>query len=60
MRRGVRRDSMYAFSKSISYDRKENKKGGLPYWNGESPEEWLQYFKDNSLKFKNHRIWISK
>ena len=60
MRRGVRRDSMYAFSKSISFDRKENKKGGLPYWNGESAEEWLQYYKDNSLKFKNHRIWISK
>ena len=38
MGRGVRRDSMYAFSKSISYDRKENKRGGLPYWNGESPE----------------------
>ena len=24
MRRGVKRDSMYAFSKSISFDRKEN------------------------------------
>ena len=39
MRRGVRRDSMYSFSKSISQDRKENKKGGLPYWNGENALE---------------------
>mgnify|MGYP003112951066 FL=1 len=60
MRRGVRRDSMYSFSKSISKDRKENKKGGLPYWNGESALEWLQYYQENKLKFKNHRIWISK
>ena len=60
MRRGVRRDSMYSFSKSISKDRKENKKGGLPYWNGESAVEWLQYYQENKLKFKNHRIWISK
>ena len=60
MGRGIRRDSMYAFSKSISLDRKENKKGGLPYWNGESAEEWLRYYNDNPLKFKNHRIWISK
>ena len=60
MRRGVRRDSMYSFSKSISKDRKENKKGGLPYWNGESALEWLEYFQENKLKFRNHRIWISK
>jgi len=60
MRRGLRRDSMYSFSKSISKDRKENKKGRLPYWNGESAIEWLKYYQDNKLKFKNHRIWISK
>ena len=28
MRRGLRRDSMYTFSKSLSLDRKENKTGG--------------------------------
>ena len=60
MRRGVRRDSMYSFSKSISQDRKENKRGGLPYWNGESALEWLEYYHNNKLKFRNHRIWISK
>ena len=35
MMRGVRRDSMYAFSKSISLDRKENEQNKLPYWDGE-------------------------
>ena len=60
MRRGVRRDSMYSFSKSLSLDRKENDKAGLPYWNGESVLEWLKYYKDNKLKFKNHRLWIGK
>ena len=60
MRRGVRRDSMYTFSKSVSLDRKENDKGGLPYWNEESALEWLEYYQQNKLQFKNHRIWISK
>ena len=56
IKRGVRRDSMYTFSKSISIDRKENKKGRLPYWNGESAVEWLKYYQENRLKFKNHRL----
>ena len=60
MRRGLRRDSMYTFSKSISKSRDENKKGGLPYWNGETALDWLEYYHDNKLKFKNHRIWIYK
>ena len=60
IRRGVRRDSMYTFSKSLSLDRKENKKGRLPYWNGESAVEWLKYYQENKLKFKNHRLWIAK
>ena len=60
MRRGVRRDSMYSFSKSVSLDRKENDKGGLPYWNEESALEWLEYYHDNKLKFKDIRLWISK
>ena len=47
IRRGVRRDSMYTFSKSLSLDRKENKKGRLPYWNGESAVEWLKYYQEN-------------
>ena len=53
MRRGVRRDSMYSFSKSVSLDRKENDKGGLPYWNEESALDWLEYYHDNKLKFKD-------
>ena len=60
MGRGVRRDSMYTFSKSISLDRKENKQGGLPYWNGETATEWLKYYSENKGKFSKYRIWISK
>ena len=60
IRRGVRRDSMYTFSKSLSLDRKENKKGRLPYWNGESAVEWLKYYHENKLKFKNYKLWIAK
>ena len=60
LRRGLRRDSMYSFSKSLSKDRKENEKNKLPYWNDESAVEWLKYYQDNKLKFKNHRLWISK
>ena len=60
MHRGLRRDSLYTFSKSISLDRKENDKGGLPYWNDESALDWLKYYHDNKLKFKNHRLWIAK
>ena len=60
MRRGVRRDSMYSFSKSISQNRKENEQGKLPYWDGETALEWLRYYKDNPLKFSKHKIWISK
>ena len=58
MGRGVRRDSMYTFSKSISLDRKENKQGGLPYWNGETATEWLKYYSENKGKFSKYRIWI--
>ena len=60
MRRGLRRDSMYTFSKSISLTRKENDQGKLPYWDGESALEWLRYYHDNSLKFNKVRIWIAK
>ena len=60
LRRGLRRDSMYSFSKSLSKDRRENTKNKLPYWSGESAVEWLKYYQDNKLKFKHHRLWISK
>ena len=60
MRRGLRRDSMYTFSKSLSLDRKENKTGGPIYWDGESALDWLQYYKDNPLKFSKFKLWISK
>jgi len=60
MRRGVRRDSMYSFSKSISQNRKDNEQGKLPYWDGESALEWLQYYNDNPLKFNKMKIWIAK
>ena len=51
---------MYTFSKCISLNRQENDKGGLPYWNDESALEWLEYYHNNKLKFKNHRLWIGK
>ena len=54
MSRGLRRDSMYTFSKSISQNRKENEQGKLPYWDGESALEWLRYYNDNPLKFNKH------
>jgi hypothetical protein len=60
MRRGVRRDSMYSFSKSLSLNRKENEQGKKIYWGGESATDWLQYYKDNPLKFSKFRIWIAK
>ena len=60
MRRGLRRDSMYTFSKSLSLSRKENKSGGGIYWNGESALEWLQYYNDNKLKFSKFKLWIAK
>ena len=60
MRRGVRRDSMYSFSKSLSLDRKENEQGKKIYWDGESATDWLKYYNDNKLKFSKFRIWISK
>ena len=60
MRRGVRRDSMYTFSKSLSLDRKENKSGGGIYWDGESALDWLEYHNNNKLKFNKFRLWIAK
>ena len=60
MRRGVRRDSMYTFSKSLSLDRKENKSGGGIYWDGESALDWLEYYNNNKLKFSKFRLWIAK
>ena len=60
MRRGVRRDSMYTFSKSLSLDRKENKSGGGIYWDGEDPLNWLLYYNENKLKFSKFKLWISK
>ena len=60
MRRGVRRDSMYTFSKSLSLDRKENKSGGGIYWDGESALDWLEYYNDNKLKFSKFRLWVAK
>ena len=60
MRRGVRRDSMYSFSKSLSLNRKENEQGKKIYWDGENACQWLEYYNDNKLKFSKFRIWISK
>ena len=60
MMRGVRRDSMYAFSKSISLDRKENEQNKLPYWDGESAVEWLRHYHQNLSQFKGFKIWICK
>ena len=60
MRRGLRRDSMYTFSKSLSLNRKENKSGGGIYWDGESALDWLEYYNNNKLKFSKFKLWIAK
>jgi len=60
MRRGLRRDSMYTFSKSLSLNRKENKSGGGIYWDGEDATDWLGYYQDNKLKFSKFKLWIAK
>ena len=60
MRRGVRRDSMYSFSKSLSMNRKENEQGHKIYWDGESALDWLEYYHKNPLKFSKFKLWISK
>ena len=52
MKRGLRRDSMYTFSKSVSQDRKENEKGGVTLLERKSALDWLEYYHDNKLKFK--------
>ena len=45
MMRGVRRDSMYVFSKSVSFDRKENEQGGPIYWDDENFLRYMECYR---------------
>tara|TARA_Y100000592_G_scaffold100347_1_gene180026 strand:+ start:631 stop:2271 length:1641 start_codon:yes stop_codon:yes gene_type:complete len=58
MRRAVKKDSMYSYSRSIV-----NKKDENPFWDGESAYDFIKKIKDENLfsdKWKDIRIWIAR
>ena len=58
MKRAVKRDSMYSYSRSIV-----NKKDENPFWDGESAYDFVKKVKDENLfsdKWKDIRIWIAR
>ena len=58
MRRAVRRDSMYVWSRSLV-----NKKDENPFWNGQSGYEFIKDVKDGKVftgKWKNYDIYLTK
>lgn len=58
MKRAIKRDSMYSFSKSVVTKKDEN-----PFWNGQSPEQFLRDAADDKIfigEYKNISFWIAK
>ena len=58
MRKAVKNDSMYSYSRSIV-----NKKDENPFWDGESAYDFIKKVKDENLfsdKWKDIRIWIAR
>ena len=58
MKRAVKRDSMYAWSRSLTNKKKEN-----PFWNGETPVELLEKHNNGKLlhgKWSKYEIMITK
>tara|TARA_Y100000593_G_scaffold47382_1_gene89822 strand:- start:1351 stop:2991 length:1641 start_codon:yes stop_codon:yes gene_type:complete len=58
MKRAVKRDSMYSYSRSIV-----NKKDENPFWDGESAYDFIKKVKDENLlsdKWKDIGIWIAR
>lgn len=58
MRKAVKNDSMYSYSRSIV-----NKKDENPFWDGESAYDFVKKVKDENLfsdKWKDIRIWIAR
>ena len=58
MKRAVKKDSMYSYSRSIV-----NKKDENPFWDGESAYDFIKKVKDENLfsdKWKDIRIWIAR
>jgi hypothetical protein len=58
MRKAVKNDSMYSYSRSIV-----NKKDENPFWDGESAYDFIKKVKDKNLfsdKWKDIRIWIAR
>jgi len=58
MKRAVRRDSMYAWSRSLTPTKDEN-----PFWNGQTPYQFVKDVHDGRIftgKWKNYDIVLSK
>ena len=58
MRKSVKGDSMYSYSRSIV-----NKKDENPFWDGESAYDFIKKIKDENIlsgKWGNIRIWIAR
>ena len=58
MKRAVKKDSMYSYSRSIV-----NKKDENPFWDGESAYDFIKKVKDENLfsdKWKDISIWIAR
>jgi len=58
MRRAVRRDSMYVWSRSLVTKKDEN-----PFWNGQSGYEFIKDVKDGKVftgKWENYDIYLTK
>jgi hypothetical protein len=58
MRKSVKGDSMYSYSRSIV-----NKKDENPFWDGESAYDFIKKIKDENIlsgKWSNIRIWIAR
>jgi len=58
MRKSVKGDSMYSYSRSIV-----NKKDENPFWDGESAYDFIKKIKDGNIlsgKWKDIRIWIAR
>ena len=58
MRRAIKRDSMYSFSRSVVTKKDEN-----PFWNGQTAEQFLRDVSMGKIfegEYKNLSIWIAK
>lgn len=59
LRRIIKKDSMYNYSKSLFYDLSQRTLNQIPY-HGESAKEWLITFKKNNFLTEKYGITITK